>query len=190
MRKFLLSLVVLTVSLMGWGQSPTPSPTPDPEAVESNVGVHIEPFTDMVKLNGSAGTATVAGLRIPVTPRYSAVVSQWMVPNLNSTFTFGGVEYRERADHIFPKAQVLIPLSAIQVYAQGGLGARRADGAGNEFAYVVQGGVSVAVGKVGGGTVVIDAKGGFLGSGSLKSPGTRLPFGSSGLAAIGVGLKF
>lgn len=191
--KSILSLVAvlgLVAAAAGQAPAPSPNPTPDPEAIESNVGIHAEPFSDMVKLNGSAGTATVAGLRIPVLPRHSVLASQWMVPAINSTFTFGEWEFRERADHLLPAKNVLIPLNAIQVFARGGLGVRRADNAGNEFAYTVQGGLSVAVGKVAGGVVVIDLKGGFLGSGSLKSPGTRLPFGSSGLVSVGAALKF
>lgn len=192
--KFLVILAILTVlafPVVGRAQTaqatPTPAPGANSEDVESNVGIHVEAFTDAVKFTSGKGTGTDAGFRVPITARNSLIIDELIVPAAGSTFTFGQWEYRERLDHIFSHANVLVPLNAIQVSVYGGLGTRRgADITSPEFAYTGGGKLSVAVGNMAGGVVVLDFRAGYIGSAGVKLP----LFTNTGTAAMGASLKF
>lgn len=190
---FGLAFILLTLSAISFSQAPTPSPTPDPEAIESNVGIYAETYTRVLKLT-AGGNATEAGLRIPILPRWSLIASTIMTPAANGGFTFGKIEYRERADHVpFLKGNKgwLIPWNAVQFHGDFGLGQRRADGKKSEFAYIFEGGLSIGVATVGSaGRIVIEPGLGYIGSGPLNAPTSHFKFGGSGLAEIGVALKF
>lgn len=165
MKKILITLVVLALSALGLSQSLPPfpaAPQPKPATVEPNVGAHFEVSTAYERLMNGAN-ATVMSARLPLTPRYSFVYSQYQIPTATAQVYLGEVEFREKLSHLISSSAAQIPLDSIQVFARCGLGTKRDDQGNNPaFAYGCHGGPEVQIGQVGGGVLSVGFKVGFL----------------------------
>jgi hypothetical protein len=183
MRKLALILAIAMLPVLAMAQTATP-PDSNSEAIDPNVGIHFESFTEVVKFTNGHGTGTDAGFRIPITGKNSLIADVIAAPSAGSTFSFGQWDYRVRLDHVFPRAKVLIPLNAIQFWARGGLGVRRGVGVRSpEFAYTGKVGLAFAAAKIGNAPVIFNLGAGILGSRGLKLPSfTNVGDGSLGLS--------
>lgn len=161
----LFLLVVFVIALLALfattaqAQTPAPSPTPSPEA---NQGVHFVNDCALYQLSGGK-QATVCSARVPVTPRYSGVFSQWFVPTAKGNISMAGVEFRERLSHLLKKQGTNLDLSKFEIFARGQLGSEIDASNNRNFAYGVEGGVEFPIGTIGGGTVKTGVRFGFVG---------------------------
>lgn len=183
-----LSFALAAATALAQSQpAPAPSPSPAP-VVESNAGVHF--VTDSAFYQLSDGKqATVFTARLPATPRFSGVFSEWLVPTAKGNISLAGIEYREVLSHIFKGAAATnIDLSKFEIFARSQLGSEQnaVDGS-KKFAYGVEGGIEFPVGTIGGGTVKTGVRIGFLG---IPGTGERFRLGSQATISPQVSLAF
>ncbi len=180
-------LCCLALSVAMHAQVPTPSPTP---SAEPNTGAHFEVSTSYERLTSGAN-ATVISARLPLTPRYSFVYSQYQIPSAHSQVYLAEGEFREKLSHLIKSKSAQINLDNIQVFARTGIGTKRDDQGNNPiFAWGIHGGAEVAVGQIGGGTVSVGLKVGLLGVPRQPVGPKIFILGSSAEVAPGVTLRF
>lgn len=158
MQNRLLALALYGVLFSSWLVGQTPTPVPDP-----NVGVHFVTDTAFYQLSGGK-QATVFTARIPVSVRYSGVLSQWLVPTAKGNVSLGGVEFRETLVHLIKSPNANPELQKLEVFGRGQIGTEMnsLDNSRN-FAFAFEGGVEFPVGTVAGGTIKTGVRFGFLG---------------------------
>jgi len=189
--RFLIVIMVICMLAMfclpAGAQTPTPTPPPSPEP---NEGAHFDVSTEYVKLT-TGGNATVVSARLPLTPRYSVVYSQYQVPSAKAQIYQGEVEFREKLSHLIKSSAFQINLDNVQVYLRAGAGTKRDDLGNNPiFAYGVHAGADVVIGKIGGGTLLVGLKGGFLGIPRQKAGPRHFVLGSTPEIAPGLTVRF
>ena len=184
MKAILISMVIL-IGLMCQAQS-TPPPSPEP-----NIGSHIEVSTSYERLTNGGGNATVVSARLPVTPRFSAVYSQYQVPGAEGQIYLGEAEFREKASHIFKSRSLLVNLDNVELYARGGLGTKR-DSLGNDpvLAYGFHVGADVKIGNVAGGQLDLRFMFGLLRIPRQPAGPQTYTLGNTAEIAPGVVLRF
>src|ERR1051326_5102229 len=174
--KFICTALLALMVTLASAQAPTPTPTP---VADPNDGVHF--VTDSAFYQLSNGKqATVFTARIPVSSRYSGVLSQWLVPTAKGNISLGGVEFPETLAHLLKNQYANPDLKKLEVFARGQIGTElnSIDNSRN-FAYAIEGGLEFPIGTVAGGTIKTGVRFGFLGV-----PGAREHFELGSQATI------
>jgi hypothetical protein len=169
--------LMAVLSLSMFAQTPTPGP---------NDGVHFVTDTAMYQLSNGQ-QATVFTARLPVTSRYSAVLSGWMVPAAKGNISLGGLEFREKLAQLFKKA-TNPDLAKVEVFARTQLGSElNSVDSSKHFAYGFEGGLEFPVGTIAGGTIKTGVRFGFLG---VPGAHERFQLGSQATISPQVSLSF
>jgi len=108
-------------------------------------------------------TATVFSARLPVSPRFSGVFSQWLVPPVDGNISLAGIEFRETLARLVKSSNFNPDLQKLEIFARGQLGSEIDSDNTRNFAYGIEGGVEFPVGTIAGGTVKTGVRFGFLG---------------------------
>lgn len=184
---FVLALIALFASTAN-AQTPAPSPTPSATpAPDPNDGVHF--VTDSAFYQLSSGKqATVFTARVPVTPRYSGVFSQWLIPTAKGNISMAGIEFRETLSSLIKKQSTNLNLAKFEIFARGQLGSEvNAIDNNRSFAYGIEGGLEFPIGTIGGGTVKTGVRFGFVGVPSAKE---KFQLGSQATISPQVSVSF
>lgn len=179
MKIFVSFICCLLFSIVAAAQTATPPPEP-------NTGVHFVTDTAMYQLS-SGKQATVFTARLPVSPRFSGVFSQWLVPPVNGNISLAGVEFRETLAHILKNATFNPDLQKLEVFARGQLGSEIDSDNSRNFAYGLEAGVEFPIGTIAGGTVKTGVRFGFLG---LPYEGQHFVLGSQATISPQVSVSF
>lgn len=160
MRFSFIATLFLALSVAAVAQTPSPTPTPAPAP---NDGVHF--VTDSAFYQLSSGKqATVFTARIPVTPKFSGVFSQWLIPTAKGNISMAGVEYRVPLSSLIKGKSTNLDLHKFEVFARGQLGSEvNAIDNNRSFAYGAEGGIEFPIGTIAGGTVKTGVRFGFVG---------------------------
>ncbi len=183
----LLALLILAVPCFAQSPTPTPTPVAAPSSPEPNVGLHFVTDAGAFKLT-AGGTATFAGLGVPVTKNFRAQFDTLIVPDAKKQFQFGGVRYDDVLAHLIgskASGKLLFDPNTIQVYGGVGLGTvHGSEIPSPKFAYEFYGGINFKVGQVGGGTLDAGLRFGYFAAPRDTSGGpTRFRYGNTGGAA-------
>jgi len=186
---FLLTALLLLSAPFAQAQDATPTPTPA-ISNEPNIGAHFEMSTSYERLLSGAN-ATIISARLPLTPRYAFVYSQYQIPAATAQIFLGETEFREKLSHLMKSSSAQINLDAIQIWARGGFGTKRDDQGNNPaFAWGIHGGVDIGIGQIGGGTLSVGVKVGMLGVTKQPAGPKVFVLGSSAEIAPGLNLRF
>ena len=175
-------LIALVLACACMAQTPTPTPAP----VDPNAGVHFVTDTAMYQLSDGK-TATVFSARIPVSPRFSGVFSQWLVPPVNGNVSLAGVEFRESLASLVKNANFNPDLAKLEIFARGQIGSEIDSDNTRNFAYGIEGGLEFPVGTIAGGTIKTGVRFGFLG---LPYEGKHIVLGSNATISPQVSVSF
>jgi hypothetical protein len=183
MKKFLVSLFVLCLSLGSFAQTASTScqvgnPTEDP-----NCGLHFVAGSAFYQLSNGK-SATEFDVRVPFTPRWSGFVAGFVVPGAQGNIQVGGADFRANAAKLFGKsaaASSSFNLSKIEIFGRAGLGSEtNSVNSQRSFAYLAELGAELPVATVAGGPVVkIGARLAYLGVWHYGAAPERFVLGSN-----------
>ncbi len=178
-----LSLMLMVAMISAGAQTPSPTPAPAPEA---NEGVHFVTDTALYQLSDGK-QATVFSARFPVTPRFSGVFSQWLVPPVGGNVSLAGVEFREKLAHLVKNQSLNPELAKFEVFGRAQLGSEIDKDNKRNFAYGFEGGLEFPVGTIAGGTIKTGVRLGFLG---IPYEGQHYRLGSNATVSPQVSISF
>jgi hypothetical protein len=178
---FVVGLVLMVAGAFGQAATPGPTPVPDP-----NAGVHFVTDTAFYQMS-SGKQATVFSARVPLTPKFSGVFSQWLVPPVNGNISLAGVEYRRSLADLLKNSSMNPDLKKLEIFARGQIGTEIDSDNSRNFAYGIEGGLEFPVGTVAGGVIKTGVRIGFLG---LPYEGTHFVLGSQATISPQVSVSF